>query len=347
MSPPTTQALILAGGEGTRLRPLTSRVAKPVVTLVDRPFIAYMLEWLRRHGVTDVVLSCGFLAAGVRAELGDGARHGVVLHYVEEPVPLGTAGALLHAADLLGDRFLVCNGDILTDIDLGAQFAQHERTGARATLALVEVQDASAYGLVRCEPDCAVREFVEKPQGPAEGAQLVSAGAYVLERNVLELIPRGRAASLEREVWPALIGHGLYGHHSEGYWMDIGTPERYLQGTFDIITGAVATDGDAGSSGGTIIGAGSVIDPSARIGPLAVLGEGVRVGADASIERSVVLAGAQIGAGCVLRDCIVAERAKIGPHAELVGDVVVGEDAQVRERQLIAAGARIEPGTRV
>lgn len=347
MSPPTTQALILAGGEGTRLRPLTTRIAKPVVTLVDRPFIVYMLEWLRRHGITDVVLSCGFLAAGVRAELGDGARHGVTLHYVEELEPLGTAGALLHAADLLGDRFLVCNGDILTDIDLGAQLAQHERTGARATLALVEVEDASAYGLVRCEPDGAVREFLEKPQGQAAGPQLVSAGAYVLERDVLELIPRGRAASLEREVWPALIGHGLYGHHARGYWMDIGTPARYLQGTFDIITGAVATDGDAGSSGGIVIGAGSVIDPSARIGPLVVLGEGVHVGADTSIERSVVLAGAQIGAGCVLRDCIVAERSKIGDDAELEGDVVIGEDAEVQGRRLVAAGARIDPGARV
>jgi mannose-1-phosphate guanylyltransferase len=342
----TTQALILAGGEGTRLRPLTSRVAKPVVTLVDRPFIAYMLEWLRRHGVTDVVLSCGFLAAGVRAELGDGTDHGLALHYVEEPEPLGTAGALLHAAELLGERFLVCNGDVLTDIDLGAQLAQHRRTGARATLALVEVEDASAYGLVRCAPDGSVLEFLEKPQGPV-AEPLISAGAYVLERSVLDLVPRGRAASLEREVWPALIGNGLYGHHAHGYWMDIGTPERYLRGTFDIITGAVATDGDAGSSGGIVIGAGATVDPSARLGPLVVLGDGVRVGARVTIERSVVLAGAQIGDGCVLRDCIVAERAKIGPHTQVEGDVVIGEEAQVRERQLIAAGARIEPGALV
>ena len=129
------QAVILAGGEGTRLRPLTSRVAKPVVTLVDRPFIAYMLEWLRRHGVTDVVLSCGFRADGVRAELGDGARYGIPLHYVEESEPLGTGGALRLARDLLDERFLVCNGDILTDIDLGAQLAaraHRRRRDARA-----------------------------------------------------------------------------------------------------------------------------------------------------------------------------------------------------------------------
>jgi mannose-1-phosphate guanylyltransferase len=147
------QAVILVGGEGTRLRPLTSRIAKPIVTLVDRPFIAFMLEWLRAHGVTDVVLSCGFQAGGVRAELGDGRRYGVRLRYVEEPEPLGTGGALKYAEELLEERFLVCNGDILTDIDLGAQLDQHGHTGAAATLALIAVADASAYGLVRTNHD--------------------------------------------------------------------------------------------------------------------------------------------------------------------------------------------------
>src|ERR1700689_130161 len=152
------QAVILAGGEGTRLRPLTSRLAKPVVTLVDRPFIAFMLEWLHRHGVTDVVLACGFRADRVRGELGDGERYGVRLRYVEESEPLGTGGALLHAVDHLEDRFLVCNGYVLTDLDLGAQLAQHERTGAVATLALIAVEDARAYGLVRCDPEGGVLE---------------------------------------------------------------------------------------------------------------------------------------------------------------------------------------------
>jgi len=307
------QALILVGGEGTRLRPLTSRIAKPVVTLVDRPFIAYMLEWLRRHGVTDVVLSCGFLADGVRAELGDGERFGLTLHYVEEPEPLGTGGAVRYAADLLRERFLVCNGDILTDIDLGAQLAQHERTGAVATLALIAVEDPSAYGLVRCDADGTVLEFIEKPSPAlaATTAPHVSAGAYVLERSVLDLIAPGRAVSLEREIWPALIGKGLYGHLSSGYWLDIGTPERYLQATFDILSLAVKTDRA----------------PSHHL--------------------PVIGAHAQIGAGAIVRDSIIAERASIGPHTELEGGVVIGEDAHIGERQLIAAGARIEPGARV
>src|SRR3954470_17857219 len=146
------QALILAGGEGTRLRPLTSTVPKPVVPLVDRPFITYMLEWLQRHGVDDVVMSCGYMASGVRNVLGDGSQLGLRIRYVEEPRPLGTGGAVKFAQPLLDERFLMLNGDVLSDLDLTAQIAQHERTGARATLALVAVEDPSAYGLVRLGP---------------------------------------------------------------------------------------------------------------------------------------------------------------------------------------------------
>src|ERR671918_1138336 len=154
------QALILAGGEGTRLRPLTTTVPKPVVPLVDRPFIRFMLDWLRSHGVNDVVMSCGHLASGVRNVLGDGSAFGIRLRYVEEPRPLGTGGALKYAESLLDDRFLMLNGDVLTDLDLTAQLAQHEATGARATLALTPVEDPSAYGLVRLDGDAQVTEFV-------------------------------------------------------------------------------------------------------------------------------------------------------------------------------------------
>src|SRR5512132_3876009 len=196
------QALILVGGEGTRLRPLTSTVPKPVVPLVDRPFIAYMLEWLRAHGVDDVIMSCGFLAAGVRNVLGDGSAYGIRLRYVEEPEPLGTGGAVKFAESLLDERFLVLNGDALTDIDLTAQLAQHEATGARATLALVPVEDPSAYGLVRQEPDESVREFVEKPNPDQIDTNMVNAGAYVLHRDVLSNVPSGQHVSIEREVFP-------------------------------------------------------------------------------------------------------------------------------------------------
>ena len=157
------QAVILVGGQGTRLRPLTSTVPKPVVRLVDRPLIAFMLEWLRRHGIDDVIMSCGFLADGVRDVLGDGSQMGIRLRFVEEPEPRGTAGALKLAEPMLDERFVMLNGDVLTDIDLTAQIAQHEQTGARATLALVPVADPTAYGLVILEEDHSVRDFVEKP----------------------------------------------------------------------------------------------------------------------------------------------------------------------------------------
>ena len=336
------QALILAGGEATRLRPLTSTIPKPVVPLGDRPFIAHVIEWLRRHGVDDVILACGFMAGDVRAVLGDGAALGVRLRYVEEPRPLGTGGALKYAEDVLDDRFLMLNGDVLTDIDLTAQLEQHERTSARATLALVAVEDPSAYGLVRLAEDRSVIEFLEKPEKSAIDTNLINAGAYVLERDVLEQMPPpGTNVSIERDVFPKLVGHGLFGHPADGYWLDIGTPERYLQGTFDIVSGRVAT-GVPFQRDGVLVLAGSEIAPGATVGPDAVIGPGATVGEGAAIERSVVLKGASVGASCSLRDAIVGPYARIGDDCELEL-AVVGEGAVVRPGSKLEAGARIFP----
>jgi mannose-1-phosphate guanylyltransferase len=356
------QAVILVGGEGTRLRPLTSTVPKPVVPLVDRPFIVYMLEWLARHGVDDVVMSCGFLATAVRNVLGDGSQYGLRLRFIEEPEPRGTAGALKYAEDLLDERFLMLNGDVLTDIDLTAQIAQHEATGATATLALVAVDDPTAYGLVRVGDDHAVTEFVEKPSADQIDTKLISAGAYVLERAVLDRIPPDRNVSIEREVWPQLIGDGLYGFAADAYWLDIGTPERYLQGTFDILEGNVATgvaerlgDGyiavsERVESEGRIIppalvDRGCTIAAGAHVGSLVVLGEGVTVGEGASIERSVVLNGAEVGRNCVLRDCIVAAGVRIGEGSTVSGGAVLGEGVTVGARNVLTRGVRVFPQT--
>jgi mannose-1-phosphate guanylyltransferase len=356
------QAVILVGGEGTRLRPLTSTVPKPVVPLVDRPFIAYMLEWLGRHGVDDVVMSCGFLATAVRNVLGDGSQYGLRLRFIEEPEPRGTAGALKYAADLLDERFLMLNGDVLTDLDLTAQIAQHESTGAVGTLALVPVADPTAYGLVRLHENHAVKEFVEKPSADQIDTKNISAGAYVLERSVLDLIPADRNVSIEREVWPQLVGNGLYGFAAEAYWLDIGTPERYLQGTFDILEGNVATAvaerlGDGYLSVGerveaegrivppALVDRGCTIAAGAHVGSLVVLGEGVSVGEGATIERSVVLNGAEIGARCVLRDCIVAAGVRVGEGSEISGGAVLGEGVTVGPGNVLSRGVRVFPQT--
>ena len=360
------QAVILVGGEGTRLRPLTSRVPKPVVPLVDRPMMVYMLEWLRAHGIDDVIMSCGFKATNVRTVLGDGSQLGISLRFVEEPDPRGTAGALKFAERLLEGRFLMLNGDVLTDLDLTAQIAQHEQTGATGTLALVPVPDPSSYGLVLLRDDRSVQEFLEKSSADTVlDTNLISAGAYVLERSVLDLIPPDRNVSIEREVWPVLVDDGLYGYVDDtAYWLDVGTPERYLQATFDILEGNVRTavagrlgDGflaidpsarvDGRAIPPAVVGAGARIAHGAHVGSLAVIADGVSVGEGTTVERSVVLAGAAIGVDCILRGCIVGPGARIGDRTQVLGGAIVGEGVTIGADNVLARGVRVFPGMEV
>jgi mannose-1-phosphate guanylyltransferase len=313
--------------------------------------------------VEDVILSCGFEPTKVRDALGDGASLGVRVRYVVEPEPRGTAGALKEAEELLEDRFLMLNGDVLTDIDLTAQIARHEATEATATLALAPVADPSAYGLVRLNDDRSVREFVEKPSADEIDTNLISAGAYVLERRVLDMIAPGRNVSIEREIWPALVGHGLYGYAAErAYWLDLGTPERYMQGTFDILEGNVRTRvadrlgsdllavGEGVEAigriiGPAVIGDGCRIEEDAHVGSLAVLGPGVTVGPRAKVERAVVLAGAEIGAGAQLTDCILAPGVRIGAGTIVSGGAVLGEGVIVGEGNVLTSGVKVFPHT--
>lgn len=356
------QALILAGGEGTRLRPLTSTLPKPVVPLAGRPFITFMIEWLRRYGVDEVILSCGFLAEGVRAVLGDGDDLGVRLRYLEEPNPLGTGGALRFAGEMLDERFLMLNGDVLTDIDLAAQLDQHEQTGARATIALASVEDPSAYGLVRRGADHSVTEFLEKPSPDEIDTNLVNAGAYVLERSILDdMPPPGTNISIERDVFPTLVGCGLYGYAAQGYWLDIGTPERYLQATFDILEGNVITTvgkslhrAEGTSADGAVIhgrlvapalvGRRSEVGPSAIVGGRAVLGAAVSIGEGSHIESSVILDRATIGRDVTISSSIIAGDVAIGDRCHIDGGVVIGQGARIGAGNVLAAGARLFPG---
>jgi len=356
------QALILAGGEGTRLRPLTSTVPKPVVPLVDRPFIAFMLDWLRSHGVDDVIMACGFLAAGVRNVLGDGSAYGMRIRYVEERQPLGTGGALKYAERLLDERFLMLNGDVLTDFDLSAQIAQHAATGARATLALYAVEDPSRYGLVRLrEGSTQVSEFVEKPAQDDIDTHNISAGAYVLERSVLDMLTPGAPASIERDVFPQLVDDGLHGYLAQGYWLDIGTPEGYLRGTFDILEGAVGTPVQERLGQGYLLveqaveNLGRVVPPAlvehgcrigdgARIGGLTVLEHGVTVGEHTTVERAVIMQGTEIGANCTVRGAVIAGGVRVGDGTRIEDFAVIGEGATIGADNVIANGMRLFPG---
>jgi mannose-1-phosphate guanylyltransferase len=357
------QALILAGGKGTRLRPLTSDTPKPVVTLVDQPFIGYMLEWLHRHGVDDAVISCGYLADKLKEVLGNGEQYGVSLRFIEEPHPLGTGGALKYAEDMLEDRFFMLNGDLLTDIDLTALREHHEQVGAVGTIALIGVKDPSAFGLVRQNDDSSVSEFLEKP-GPETliDTNLVNAGAYILEKKILaDMAPAGTNISIERDVFPTLVGNGLYGFEVAGYWMDIGTPGRYLQGTFDILNSHVSTAigakvaaaglklvGDATVhgrvSGPALVHDGVTIGPKAIVGGLVVLGSDVEVGAGTRIADSVIHAGAKIGDNCEITDAIVCAGAEIGDNCRLTDGVMVGAGVKIGADNVLKAGMRVFPG---
>lgn len=361
------QAVILVGGEGTRLRPLTSGTPKPIVTFVDRPFMGFMLGWLSRHGVTDVVMCCGFLATKVKDILGDGSEFGVSLQFVEEPEPRGTAGALKFAEHLLEDRFLMLNGDTLTDIDLSAQIAQHEQTGAKGTLGLVPVADPSAFGLVLRHDDGSVSGFLEKP-GPDQlvglDEYLVSGGIYVLERSVLDLIEPDKNVSIETEIWPALVDNGLYGFAADAssYWLDIGTPDRYMQGTSDILTGAVDTavsarldgrrqaiagdvDPGAAVTGPVIVEAGATVAAGATIIGPTIIGAGTTVAAGATVDAAVVLAGCTIGAGAVIRGAILSPNVTVGARTVVSDLAMLGDGVSLGADNVLGSAVKVFPGT--
>lgn len=329
------QALILVGGKGTRLRPLTNEIPKPAVTLVDRPFLTYMIEWLAGHGVEEILLACGFLPDRMREILGEGEPNGPKLRYLVEPEPLGTAGAIKFAEEHLKGRFLALNGDSLTDLDLAPLFECHRESNSKATLGLYGVEDPTAFGLVLHDEQGRVTDFLEKPEPGSKETEAaarlsspeISAGIYLLEREVLDRIPAGRKVSIEREIFPALVGNGLHARRLEGYWQDIGTPERYLEATWDILEGRANTRAPRAEDG-VLIDPGASVDPSAEIGPRAVIAGGCEVGEQASIRESVVHRGSRIGEGASLRRCIVSMDAEIPAGIELA-DTVVGSDEKI------------------
>jgi mannose-1-phosphate guanylyltransferase len=340
------QALVLAGGEGTRLRPLTYTTPKPVLPLAGRPFLSFMLDWARLHGVDEVILSCGFLSDDVRRVLGD-IYDGMRLRYVIEEEPLGTAGPVRLAYDqgVLEERLLVLNGDVLTDIDLTAELTQHERTGAGVTLALYAVEDTASYGVVPTDEDGRVEAFLEKTADPPTNR--INAGAYVVERTVVgERIPAGRAVSFEREVFPGLVGEGLYGFPAAGYWIDIGTPERYLEATWDLLAGHPRSSLPPRDETGSLVYEGCLLS-GAHVGPQTVLGRNCSVGTDARVERSVLHDRVLVGADAAVVESVLAERVRVGSRARVEPGAVVGAGASIGEGAVVGEGARLDPGTRV
>jgi mannose-1-phosphate guanylyltransferase len=295
--------------------------------------------------------------------LGDGGDGGPRLRYVAEPEARGTAGAIRFAERFLDDRFLAVNGDVLTDLDLTRLVALHEQRGATATLALYPVADPSAYGLVRRHEDGEITEFLEKPGPDQIDSDEISAGAYVLEKSVLDLVPEGTECSIEREVFPKLVGNGLYGGRLEGYWMDIGTPERYLQASWDILERRVETEpgerlDDRGSliedevdvaDGAEIVAPVMVegrttVASGAKLGPRAVIGTASEIGERAVIEASALHRGCRVGAGAEIRGAILAAGVEVGDGARIEPGAVIGEGARIAAGAAVEREARIQPG---
>jgi mannose-1-phosphate guanylyltransferase len=334
-------AVVLVGGEGTRLQPLTLDRPKPVLPIGGVPFAALMIDRLAAAGVTRVILSCGYLPDVLRAELGATAS-GVDIDVVVEDVPLGTGGAIRFAAEgRVEGPFLALNGDVLGDADLAALVRAHAEHDARATIGLTPVDDPTRFGVVLHDEAGRVSAFVEKPattEGLGPAPYWVNAGAYVLDPSVLELIPTDRMVSIERDVFPLLTGGVLRAHRDPGYWRDIGTLETFLAANADAIAGVVGTR-IGGAEDLVRVAADATVDPAARLVAPVLIGPGASVGAAAEVGPNVVLGdGAAVGAGARVRDAVLFDRALVGDDAT-VATSVLGSGAVVGERASLRGSA--------
>jgi mannose-1-phosphate guanylyltransferase len=329
------RAVVLVGGFGTRLRPLTHHRPKQMLPIVNRPMIEHVVGHLANYGVDDVVLSLGYRPDAFSAAYPDGRCAGATLHYAIEPEPLDTAGAIRFAALDAGmdERFLVLNGDVLTDLDIGAFLAFHESRGAEATIALHRVDDPSRYGVVPTDGEGRVVQFVEKPPRGEAPTDLINAGTYVFEPAVVDRIPAGRRVSVERETFPALVAdRSLYALDDGCYWIDTGTPCEYVQAQIDLVDGV---------RGAPVEGIHRSADVSADASvKRAVVGARAVIAAGARVEAAVLLAGAGVEADAVVDGSVIGERAVVGAGAHVTGGSVVGDG------HVVGRGERLD-GVRV
>jgi mannose-1-phosphate guanylyltransferase len=350
------QAVVLVGGEGTRLRPLTLSTPKQMLPIVEEPMIERVLGQLARYGVDEAVLSLGYLPDAFMRAYPDGVAAGVRLSYAVEPEPLDTAGAVRFAAHHAGiaSTFVVVNGDVLTDLDLGALVDFHRRHRAEGTIALHPVDEPSRFGVVPTDVDGRVTAFVEKPPPGEEPTNLINAGTYVLEPSVLDRIDANRRVSIEREVFPAMAVDGvLFARSDDAYWLDTGTPEAYLAAHWDLLEGRRQGPPAAGAREVApqvwTLGA-PMVDGEVR--PPALVGDGARVSVDATVERAVVGAGCVVGEGASVHGSVLLPGVEVGRGARVEGSVigpgaVLGEGCEVRALSVLGAGAQVAPGARL
>lgn len=348
------QAVVLVGGEGTRLRPLTLETPKPMVPIMNVPFLERTLRRLKEAGIDDVILPAGYLPEAITSYFGDGSHLGLRLRYVIEETPLGTAGALKNIEHLIDGPFFVLNGDVLTSLDLRAMLAFHKKKGGMGVLHLIRVDDPSAFGCVVHDAEGRVQTFVEKPPRDEAPTNEINAGTYLLERAILDVIPAGRMVSIERETFPIVIAGSkpLYAFTTDDYWIDLGRPEAYLASHRHIFDGSMPMALPVGGPGAQGIPASSVVapvyvgrdvrvSPEAKIGPYAVLGDGCEVAAGAVVSDSLLWDRVVVEADAVVDWSIVASRARIGTGAVVKHGSVIGHDATIAPGTIVEENARV------
>jgi mannose-1-phosphate guanylyltransferase len=348
--PESLEAILLVGGRGTRLRPLTISTPKPLLPTAGVPFLAHQLAKASAAGVTRVVLATSYRAGMFADCLGDGSAFGVEIIYVQEETPLGTGGAIRNAASALRDEpghpVLVLNGDVLSGHDLAAQLDLHSKAEAAVTLHLVQVSDPARFGCVPTDAGGRVTAFLEKTPHPV--TNWINAGCYVFRRDVIDLIPPGVVTSVERETFPALLEAGavVMGYRDDSYWLDVGTPEAFVQGSCDLVLGRLPSPALAsgrGVPGEALLLDGARVDPGAHVGGGTVVGVGSVIGAGARVEGSVLFDGVQVGAGARVTASVLGRRARIGETAVL-DQAVIGDDVCVASGNELRAGMRVWPG---
>ncbi|MEV0094667.1 NDP-sugar synthase [Streptomyces sp. NPDC050738] len=342
-----TEAILLVGGKGTRLRPLTVNTPKPMVPAAGVPFLTHQLARARAAGVDHIVLATSYLAEVFEPHFGDGSSLGLHLEYVTEEEPLGTGGAIRNVAARLhsspDDPVLIFNGDILTGLDIEALVATHTTSGADVSLHLTRVEDPRAFGLVPTDATGRVTAFLEKPQTPEEiVTDQINAGAYVFRRSVIDTIPTGRPVSVERETFPDLLAAGahLQGMVDSTYWLDLGTPQAFVRGSADLVQGRAPSPAVPGRCGDRLVLPTATVALDAKLTDGTVVGEGAVIAEGARIAGSTILDGAVVEAGAVITDSMVGVGARIGARTVLSG-VVIGDGARVGADNELREGVRI------
>jgi mannose-1-phosphate guanylyltransferase len=345
------EGILLVGGQGTRLRPLTLSVPKPLLPTAGVPFLAHLLARAAAGGVTRVVLATCYRADMFAASLGDGSAFGLSIAYVQEDVPLDTGGAIRNAASSLrgnrpSDPVVVFNCDILSGHDLSAQIDLHCKADAAVTLHLAKVEDPSRFGVVPMDGSGRVTAFLEKT--PTPPTNLVNGGSYVFRRDVIDQIPAGRRVSVERETFPGLIEAGalVMGYHESAYWLDVGTPQTFLRGSCDLVLGRLPAPALSGPPGPSLVLADASVAADASIGGGTIVGVGASVGAGATVVGSVLFDSAIVGEGAVVRDSILGRGAVVAPGV-VIDAAVVGDGAFIGPGNELARGIRVWPGTRL